>query len=134
MPCHLTYDKEGNLVSARCSFGKPKRCHYCRRPSSKLCDFKLRGGRTCDLPVCESCSIHSEPDTDHCKAHTEVPAFNVERGRSFEARYQSTCAHPNCRRRVAVGEQIVWLGKGTVLCSTCVAEARGQRHLDEVSA
>jgi len=120
MPCNFMYDGNGQLMGIACSGrAKPKKCHYCKRPSDKLCDFKMTNGRTCDLQICERCSIHQEPDIDQCKVHSEIPAFNVERGRWFDSKYQSVCAHPNCRRRVHVGEKILWLGTGKILCSGC---------------
>jgi hypothetical protein len=124
MPCKFTYDENGKLISIACGPRvKPKVCHYCKRPSDKLCDFKLNSGRTCDLPICANCSTHPEHDTDYCKAHTEIPVFNVERGRWFDSKYRSICIHPNCRRRIHVGEKILWLGTEKVLCLDCAQDA-----------
>ncbi len=47
-----------------CSRGRPKAkpCAVCGAPSSKLCDGDIGNGKTCDLPLCERCAIHVEPN------------------------------------------------------------------------
>jgi hypothetical protein len=61
-------------------------CHYCDRPAAYLCDFLLRGGRTCDRPLCEAhrhfrgavffCGEEGGLDSrDFCPGHARGPEF-----------------------------------------------------------
>jgi hypothetical protein len=73
MPCYAF--KIGNATGFICTpRERSKPCKYCGRPSSKLCDYPLRGakaGKTCDIPMCDRCATHIDPDSDYCKAHAE---------------------------------------------------------------
>jgi hypothetical protein len=66
--------------------GRARKCAYCSRPSSALCDFVVSedqlqvGGKivstspnTCDKPICGQCARHTEPDTDVCRIHPIDP-------------------------------------------------------------
>lgn len=49
-------------------------CSICNRPGDKLCDGergRTLGGKviTCDVPLCNQCAQHVEPDTDYCPKH-----------------------------------------------------------------
>jgi hypothetical protein len=48
-----------------CSVCGVKARHY------KLCDYPIanRARKTCDAPLCTSCAVHHEPDTDYCPVH-----------------------------------------------------------------
>jgi hypothetical protein len=51
---------------------KMKKCTYCSRPHTKLCDFKteIEGGwKVCDKPMCDACSEKKGDDIDHCRIH-----------------------------------------------------------------
>jgi hypothetical protein len=41
------------------------------RHASKLCDWPIGGGKTCDKPLCEAHAVHVGPDTDYCRGHEE---------------------------------------------------------------
>lgn len=75
MPCDHV-DLPGGGYAIVCRGRQPqKRCVHCGRPSSKLCDFPLRGaktGKTCDRPICKRCAQHVPPDTDYCKTHADL--------------------------------------------------------------
>lgn len=47
-----------------------KRCE-CGRPASLLCDWKVPAKKsgTCDVPICERCTMTPAPDKDLCPAH-----------------------------------------------------------------
>lgn len=80
MPCrYVTLPGGGSAIV--CGRGlRPKACSVCGRPSSKLCDFPLKGekaGKTCDRPLCDKCAVHRDPDTDFCPAHARL----IEEGR-----------------------------------------------------
>lgn len=44
----------------------------CGRPASKLCDWKIAPGRTCDTPVCDACATSPAEGKDLCKLHAET--------------------------------------------------------------
>ena len=70
MPCRVS----GNvIICSRNERSKP--CVSCGRPSSKLCDYPLRGanvGQTCDRAICVKCTVHQEPDFDFCPTHAAM--------------------------------------------------------------
>lgn len=72
MPCQ-PISGPGGMTGFICSRGpRAKPCCICGKPSSRLCDFPLRGakaGRTCDRPLCAGCAVHVGPDRDLCPAH-----------------------------------------------------------------
>jgi hypothetical protein len=60
-----------------CSRGeRPKLCATCkRRPSTKLCDFKLTGrkaGKTCDAKLCDACAVSGGAGIDYCPPHARI--------------------------------------------------------------
>lgn len=47
-----------------------KRCSCCQQVgATQLCDWKTGDGKTCDKPVCTTCSTKPAPDKDLCRAH-----------------------------------------------------------------
>lgn len=75
MPCrHINLGDGTHAIF--CSRGeRTKPCHYCGRPSTKLCDYPLCGpkaGKTCDLPMCAACATREPPDKDWCKSHAAL--------------------------------------------------------------
>ncbi len=73
MPCNR-FDLPGGGYAIICGRRTQKRCS-CGRPAIKLCDYPLTGakaGKTCDKPLCESCAVHREPDTDYCRVHAAM--------------------------------------------------------------
>ncbi len=51
---------------------KPKRCAYCKRAGTQLCDFPTGKGKTCDRPVCTTHATHVDgQDVDYCQEHRE---------------------------------------------------------------
>jgi hypothetical protein len=47
-----------------------KRCQYCTRPHTRLCDYPTETG-TCDAPLCGQHARRVGPDRDYCPAHAE---------------------------------------------------------------
>jgi hypothetical protein len=82
MPCTPILDDNGNQIGWACTRGqRAKPCRQCGRPSTKLCDYPLRGakaGKTCDVPMCSRCATtvgRSGSDTiDYCRVHAEMRA------------------------------------------------------------
>lgn len=51
-----------------------RRVHTCAcgRPSTKLCDWKIGRGRTCDKRLCDECAYSPAPEKDLCPTHAEA--------------------------------------------------------------
>lgn len=66
--------EDGQTVSAIVcgSFDVPKKCE-CGEEAVALCDWKM-GKRTCDRPLCGSCTSKPDPkrDKDLCPWHAKV--------------------------------------------------------------
>ena len=60
---------------------KPKNCG-CGKPSTRLCDWIIGRGRTCDAPLCDSCTSSPAPSKDLCKRHAEQWARDPRSARS----------------------------------------------------
>lgn len=60
----------------------PKYCTACDQPAPFLCDWKVGGGKTCDLPICP---VHAEEvaeDKHLCPKHSKAWAqWQAQRGR-----------------------------------------------------
>lgn len=72
MPCRTD---GGVIICGRGHRRKP--CCSCGKPSSKLCDYPLRGrlsGKTCDRPICDVCAVKIDPkqDVDFCPTHAAM--------------------------------------------------------------
>lgn len=75
----------GGHTTFTCRLGAgPRKCAYCDRPSTKLCDFVsghdsyavmeqrqaiVKIARTCDKPLCGQCAVSVGIDKDHCRVH-----------------------------------------------------------------
>jgi hypothetical protein len=70
MPCKVVKHSDGSS-SIVCSRIKRNSCAHCGAFAPLLCDFILPHGKTCDLPICHSCSIHVVPGKDYCLIHTQ---------------------------------------------------------------
>lgn len=50
-------------------------CKMCGKPSTKLCDFPLRGpkaGQTCSIPICDGCATPQGEGIDYCPVHQRL--------------------------------------------------------------
>jgi hypothetical protein len=50
---------------------RPKRCSHkdCKAPGTKLCDWPIGDGKTCDKPLCDRHAVRVGDDTDYCRGH-----------------------------------------------------------------
>jgi hypothetical protein len=64
MPCEVTKEAIVNQ----------KRCRWCGKLSTKLCDFILVTGRTCDQPICQDHAQSRGFQIDFCPNHSTEPA------------------------------------------------------------
>jgi len=51
------------------SFPQEKHCVVCGTFATRLCDFKLPSGKTCDAPMCDDHTHRMGPSTDFCPLH-----------------------------------------------------------------
>jgi len=58
MPCRIIHDEQGNAIGHACVRGyRPGPCPICRnQPVTKLCDFPVGKGKTCDAKMCDRCA------------------------------------------------------------------------------
>jgi hypothetical protein len=67
---------------------KPKKCAFCERPSTRLCDFivsppqQVTHKRTCDAPMCDEHAQRVGPNKDYCPRHaTQKELFAAAGGK-----------------------------------------------------
>lgn len=57
MPCEWLKGPGGSTIHINRSGGRKKECPFCRKGwVSKLCDFPIGHGKTCDAPMCDACA------------------------------------------------------------------------------
>ncbi len=113
-----------------------RRCAYCDRPSSKLCDAPLRDpGRTCDTPLCDLHTWSPEPEKDYCRVHRakiEAPEREARRKAELAAKKRDSlifiahskfpgyCRDKDCGARWEAADPMYW-DKATreVFCKDC---------------
>lgn len=76
MPCETRKLPGGQTAIVCGPRRRPKKCGWCAKPSTKLCDFLLPKGYvpgggipTCDKPMCDDHADHRGPNLDYCPAH-----------------------------------------------------------------
>ena len=72
MACyHVTLP--GGFTAIVCGVRGASKCSEqgCNSPHTKLCDFPLSAGRTCDRKLCDRYAIKVGPDRDYCPEHDE---------------------------------------------------------------
>jgi len=72
MPCEKYHTGSPGGVIIICTRGKgAKRKPSCRCgfTATRLCDWKMGGGKTCDRPLCPKCSHEPTEGKDLCPAH-----------------------------------------------------------------
>ncbi len=72
----------GGARAIVCSSRRRQRCG-CGRRATRLCDWKIPKGRTCDAPLCPTCSYQPTPEKDLCFAH--ATAFAAWREKRHQA-------------------------------------------------
>ena len=71
MPCqHVKIPGGGYAII--CGRGKrPIICSVCHRIGSKLCDWPVGNGKTCDRPLCDACAVSGGKEIDFCPSHQQ---------------------------------------------------------------
>ena len=60
---------DGSLVIICGSRGRPKRCRWCLKSHTLLCDYIVGAKATCDAPMCQDHATETGPDTHICPDH-----------------------------------------------------------------
>jgi|SRR5882672_11328 len=123
----------GGVIICRGRRSAPKKCAYCHRDSSKLCDYPLKAGGTCSSPMCAAHAWSPKPGTDYCRHHREkieAPEREVKRKAATKQRdslifipqskYSGRCRDKDCGQAWDVGDPMFW-DKETreVFCEAC---------------
>lgn len=69
MPCK-PLPGGGYACSRGTSRGPCSSCGYVI--ASKLCDYRLTNGKTCDRKLCSHCAVKRAPTVDYCPAHARM--------------------------------------------------------------
>lgn len=73
MTCHRI-DLPGGGFAIACTRGPRRKsapCLYCTAPHTKLCDYEVAPGKTCDRKLCDRCAVHVGPNRDLCPDHAK---------------------------------------------------------------
>lgn len=68
MPCQHVRFADGTSAIL-CGGRQPVKKCRCGAKATKLCDWKTGNGKTCDAPLCASCSTAPAPEKDLCPEH-----------------------------------------------------------------
>ncbi len=123
MPCEVeNIDGTNFVICHRGGGGSGQRCRYCERSSTRLCDFEVASGQTCDVPMCDFCTHRADRTVDYCQEHrpsgTHAPRKDENAPRWMKAIYRGECRL--CSRFVRVGERMLWFKKERRLyCESC---------------
>ncbi|MDD5207021.1 MAG: hypothetical protein PHS17_16470, partial [Desulfobacterales bacterium] len=84
MPCKPLKFGDG-VYGFVCSRGDQRqKCKICGMPATKLCDFVLKNGKTCDMPLCARHAHSVGPEKDYCPAHHDMKARLEQKGEARE--------------------------------------------------
>lgn len=128
-------NQQGEVIAIVCS--RPKRCSYCMKPGTQLCDAPKESGGTCDAPICGLHAWHpaGEVEKDYCRAHRrKLEGAEREERRKAElkakqrntliffsqSKYDGYCREKDCGTRWEQGEPCYWDSKTReVFCQEC---------------
>ena len=71
MPCEI----KGNMIICSRGARRAPKCSFCEKVSTKLCDYPIEKGRTCDSPICDEHAKHHSPNVDTCPRHPSMRYF-----------------------------------------------------------
>lgn len=72
MPCSMIRLADGTVCYVKHSAPRRQKCRFCARWSTKLCDFPMGNGKTCNAPCCSEHSVSVGEDRDFCEAHRKA--------------------------------------------------------------
>jgi hypothetical protein len=71
MPCEF----RGNMVICSRGQKRPPKCSWCANVSTKLCDYPVSRGRTCDAPMCDAHAKKQGANLDTCPDPPQMRFF-----------------------------------------------------------
>jgi hypothetical protein len=71
-PCRYVKLPQGGFALVRYAPSRPKKCRWCAYHGSRLCDFPVGDGKTCDAPMCGKHARRIDDKTDYCPDHAEA--------------------------------------------------------------
>lgn len=70
MPVVKIPGPNGPVTAIICGGGhRIKPCATCSHIATKLCDFPIGKGKTCDAPICDGCATEVGMGIDYCPRH-----------------------------------------------------------------
>lgn len=87
MACYSGFTKNGQRFFLCGDLGQYCSDHRCMDVGTKLCDFPVSDGKTCDMPICDSHAFEAAPNIHYCPGHTAmwreiVDAEGIENARN----------------------------------------------------
>jgi|GEM_PF-887795 len=92
MPCHYIKLADGTVAHIRTSKPRARRCRWCDRPGTQLCDYELVTNMdmasriTCDAPMCKAHTTTIR-NLEYCPKHAGAKArarlFRSKQGELF---------------------------------------------------
>jgi predicted amidophosphoribosyltransferase len=72
MACAILRNEIGKAIGMICGVPRKHLCVFCRAEySSKLCDFPVAKGKSCDAKICDACATSISADVDYCPRHRD---------------------------------------------------------------
>jgi hypothetical protein len=81
MPCQWIKLPDGTVAHLNIAKRRTAPCKFCaanggrKTPSTRLCDYELPNGKTCDAAMCNNHATSVGEDRDLCPAHKGVAAM-----------------------------------------------------------
>ena len=70
MACETIHDTNGRVIAIFCGRSRKITCKFCHSAAvTKLCDFPVAKGKTCDVGMCRNCSTKIALEVDYCPNH-----------------------------------------------------------------
>jgi hypothetical protein len=75
MACEIRHDDHGRVTMILCGSSRCARCKFCNDGYvTRLCDFPVAKGKTCDAGMCARCATGIAHEVDYCPTHkNEAP-------------------------------------------------------------
>jgi hypothetical protein len=70
MTCEIVHDSQSGINIFVCGRSRRQTCKFCHQGYvSKLCDFPVAKGKTCDAGMCTKCATSIAHEVDYCPTH-----------------------------------------------------------------
>lgn len=71
MPITTIHGPNGPITAFVCGRSRAKKCGTCGLDATKLCDFPMENGATCDAGICDACATEMGMGIDYCPKHKD---------------------------------------------------------------